>query len=503
MLGIRKNELHDGNIGRWIAALILMSVLALFSFCAFAEEGTIFAVVNNPNSRERLNLRTRPDVNAPTLGKYYNGVPLQILEYVSDKWIKVQIGNLEGYTMSEYTSFDVDAVGTAMPTYLSRSSAWEVYSSQSLNSDFMMHGYNETVILLGFTSEWWHIKVGDDIGFVPYGCPCLVQTSGCFTDGYFTAVVNNPDKSQRLNLREAASRQSPSLGKYYNGCLVAILERQDNGWSKVRIGTIDGYMLSQFLDNNLPADVQLPKASLEDPNEKGVTIHSLAQTTSFALGIYPNGTNVSVLGVTETWCHVEINGTIGFVLKKHLDPEPVYRYVSDQSDYYETNSSLTGNNNAWNGPTGQHPVAEWDIVVNDYTAIVNNPVPSDRLHLRSAPDSSSVSLGKYYNGVRVVINGDCSGEWTSVCIGNTLHGYMKTEYLMINGTNVESAMPIMYVDNPSPSQKLNLREKQSISSKSLGLYPNGTKVVLMGFCGEWAHVIVDGQFGFMQSKYLK
>ena len=32
-------------------------------------------------------------------------------------------------------------------------------------------------------------------------------------------------------------------------------------------------------------------------------------------------------------------------------------------------------------------------------AVVNNPNPQDRLHLREAPSADSASLGKYFNGV--------------------------------------------------------------------------------------------------------
>lgn len=66
-----------------------------------------------------------------------------------------------------------------------------------------------------------------------------------------------------------------------------------------------------------------------------------------------------------------------------------------------------------------------------------------------------------------------------------------------------SAMPIMKVSNPGSAQNLHLRQRQSTSSKSLGLYPNGTEVILMGFNHEWAHVIVNGQMGFMMGKYLR
>lgn len=50
------------------------------------------------------------------------------------------------------------------------------------------------------------------------------------------------------------------------------------------------------------------------------------------------------------------------------------------------------------------------------TAVVNNPDPADRLHLRAAPSSSAVSLGKYYNGVEVAVQ-SVSGGWALVKVG--------------------------------------------------------------------------------------
>lgn len=60
-------------------------------------------------------------------------------------------------------------------------------------------------------------------------------------------------------------------------------------------------------------------------------------------------------------------------------------------------------------------------------AVVCNPDPEDRLHLRARADKSSASLGKYYNRtpVRVLQRGS---TWTKVAIGS-VQGWMMTEYL--------------------------------------------------------------------------
>ena len=61
-------------------------------------------------------------------------------------------------------------------------------------------------------------------------------------------------------------------------------------------------------------------------------------------------------------------------------------------------------------------------------AVVNNPKPTDRLHLREKPDRKSVSLGKFYNRTPVYVD-EIRGEWAHVSIGRDLSGWMMTDYL--------------------------------------------------------------------------
>ena len=65
--------------------------------------------------------------------------------------------------------------------------------------------------------------------------------------------------------------------------------------------------------------------------------------------------------------------------------------------------------------------------------------PNNRLHLRTAPDRNSASLGKYYQGTPVRVLGQ-SGDWTEVDIFG-VHGYMMTRWLAFGAdmNNVEIA----------------------------------------------------------------
>lgn len=310
-----------------------------------------------------------------------------------------------------------------------------------------------------------------------------------------TVIVNNPNAADRLNLRTQPSQDAPTLGKYYNGTYLQALSDEKDGWVKVCIFDLEGYMMTDFLTDQEHLELgaaTIPTVKIANAGGTGLNLRKEQSLSSTSLGLYPNGSAVRVFGVSETWCHVQTeDGNVGFMLREHLSPLLEYQLSVDDTD--------------WSGPIGPHKTAEWPLVIDDYLAVVNNPNSADRLHLMTSASKKATSLGKYYNGVRVIINGPVDGEWTEVSIGN-LQGYMETEYLIISGEGKPypaSAMPIMTINSPNSEQCVDLYAGQSKESEFLGVYYNGTQVILMGFNETWAHVIVDGKEGFMLAKYLE
>ncbi len=88
-------------------------------------------------------------------------------------------------------------------------------------------------------------------------------------------------------------------------------------------------------------------------------------------------------------------------------------------------------------------------------AVVSNPDPKDRLHLREKPDTGARSLGKFYNGTPVRVH-DVSDGWARVSFGGTPSGFMMTKYLAFGEAMnaVESAFPELV-----PLDKYSLEEK--------------------------------------------
>lgn len=77
------------------------------------------------------------------------------------------------------------------------------------------------------------------------------------------AVVCNPDPNDRLHLRTKPSREADSLGKFWNGTPVRVLDERD-GWCQVEIGTdgrLIGWMMKKYLVTGTKMDQVTPRFS--------------------------------------------------------------------------------------------------------------------------------------------------------------------------------------------------------------------------------------------------
>ncbi len=79
--------------------------------------------------------------------------------------------------------------------------------------------------------------------------PCTSEELTAQLDRTGLAVVCNPDPNDRLHLRTKPSREADSLGKFWNGTPVRVLNERD-GWCQVEIGTdgrLIGWMMKKYL----------------------------------------------------------------------------------------------------------------------------------------------------------------------------------------------------------------------------------------------------------------
>ena len=188
-----------------------------------------------------------------------------------------------------------------------------------------------------------------------------------------------------------------------------------------------------------------------------------------SLGLFPNGTKVTVLNRSSVWAFVKVNSIYGFMMLTFLSSSQV------------------------------QPVTPSSQAVIKYVNTGN----SGRLHLRQYASQDARSLGLYPNGtmVRAV---DLGNGWSHVVV-NGMVGYMMTRFLSdtppYNPDPYPGQYTIMYVYSPDGS-KVDLRSGMSTSAQSLGRYANGTMVRVYYRSGDWAFVSVEGIVGYMQYSRL-
>ena len=125
-------------------------------------------------------------------------------------------------------------------------------------------------------------------------------------------------------------------------------------------------------------------------------------------------------------------------------------------------------------------------------AVVNNPNPADRLHLRYRDDKTSPSFGKYYNGTPAEVL-RTAGDWAFVRVGG-MTGWMMKEYLAFgkDAWEVHAAFPgLFFVEGKE--HFLVWKESRLLDGK----FPadgdwsveRGENFIIMGIVGdEWYHV---------------
>ncbi len=160
-----------------------------------------------------------------------------------------------------------------------------------------------------------------------------------------------------------------------------------------------------------------------------------------------------------------------------------------------------------------------------------------KINLRSGPSASYRVLGAIDPGTPLEIIG-VEGKWAHIYVADPqgygiLEGYMYVDYIEDLSGQIKYSYPMntspnttsvtytgpsagymgqysfaavtesttMYVSTRN-SGRLHLREYASQSARSLGLFPNGTQVLVLNRSGSWAYVYVNGIYGYMMLNYL-
>lgn len=127
-----------------------------------------YAVVNNPNPRDKLNLRSRASTKGQSLGKYSNGAVVTLISQ-GDQWCKVKTPDGKtGYMMTDYLS--IPAAGSSSSTRIVRQPQGtyvNLRSSSSKSSRVLVQvPHGSTVVVLSEGKTWTKVRYNGYTGYM-------------------------------------------------------------------------------------------------------------------------------------------------------------------------------------------------------------------------------------------------------------------------------------------------------------------------------------------------
>ena len=318
------------------------------------------------------------------------------------------------------------------------------------------------------------------------------------------AVVRLSDSSSRLNLRAQPSASSSVVGKLAHGTRVEVLETRGD-WARILYAGATGYVMKSYLQLEESVPVPTPTAGVSPGQWATLTLSSTSgrmhvrqgpSTSTPSLDILSHGARVEVLGETEEWSNIRVNGVVGYVKTQYL--------VFDAA----ATATPTPVATSTPAPTAGVPSGQW--------ATLNLGSSSGRMHVRQGPSTSTPSLDIIAHGARVEVLGEV-GEWSNIRV-NGVVGYVKTQYLVFGAQPAEDEeedLPLFggsedgesggayaTVKLSSSSSQLNVRASASTASRVVARLSHGFRVEVLGVSGDWIKIRALGVEGYVARAYL-
>lgn len=175
------------------------------------------------------------------------------------------------------------------------------------------------VTVIGTSGDWYYVLTPDGhYGFMNSNYLTVTGSgSGATTEttAYIYAANGKP-----VRMRSGPSTDYGVVASYNVGTQVTVLIRGAD-WSKVRIGTRTGYIMTQFLSST-GTTPSTPTTSytayVTASNGKPVRMRTGAGSNYSVVSTYSVGTQVTVLEYGANWCKIRVNGYTGYMMTQFL-----------------------------------------------------------------------------------------------------------------------------------------------------------------------------------------
>ena len=319
-----------------------------------------------------LNVRQGAGTSYLKIGSLRKGSSVQIIETING-WHKIKYETGYGYVSSSYVlvssstqqpqpSTSIVATGVTSDALNVRNGASTSYSKIGLLNK------NEKVnIVEKLPNGWYKIKYGTGYGYVSgtyvknviSANDSQIESSeniSTATKVIYTATVN-VSSADTLNVRNTGSVLGSVIGVLHKDEKVQIVDKMNNGWSKIKYGAGYGYVNTSYLKNisSSSSETVLPVLKTGKVTTDTLNVRNGASTSNSVIGKLSRDTKVEIVETsTNGWYKIKYGTGYGYVSNLYISIDGQQRtnlnnflFVGDSFTVLLSNTIKSNNNNVY------------------------------------------------------------------------------------------------------------------------------------------------------------
>ena len=203
----------------------------------------------------RVHFRTGAGTNYSSMGVLDTGVKVTYISE-SGNWTKVQYNSKTGYICSDYLKKESSTSTTTNTMYVTASAGLNLRKGPSTSYAVIKTLSKGTeVTVVSSSNGWSKVNVGGVSGYVSsdYLSSTKPSTGSSSSNESTSNSTSTMYTTDRLNLRKGAGTSYSVITTLDKGVAVTVYS-SSNGWSKVSVNGMTGYVSSSYLSSTKPSN---------------------------------------------------------------------------------------------------------------------------------------------------------------------------------------------------------------------------------------------------------
>lgn len=216
--------------------------------------------------------------------------------------------------------------------------------------------------------------------------------------------------SNYVNIRSKPSENGEVLGKLYDNGAAEILDKSGD-WYKVKSGSVEGYILEDFLitgekASDLSKELGTKVASVTADT---LRVRESASTNSSIVSLIPKGEKLVVKSEKNDWVKVSVGSSTGFVASDYVKLNTIYQEAvsiqEEQARIAEEARRISSNNNSSSKQSTYKATTKASTTTSTNTSLASKLV-NYSLQFKGNPYK--------WGGTSLTYGADCSGFTQSI-----------------------------------------------------------------------------------------